>query len=112
MAVGAANVAFVAAMFFPPSLSLRAASAILLREAEAGVGRPIIGAATKTVLNDSGRLAEQYGGQWFDWAKMTTRSCTAEGKQIAVHWYEDLATGTRVEFKTILEKGWPWKTQG
>lgn len=68
-----------------------------------GVGKAIAGAGTNSILRDSGRLSAQYGGAGADWAKMTSASYSSkDGLIIETHWYENLVTGKRVEFKTKI----------
>ena len=56
------------------------------------------------VLRDSPRLASIYGGDAAVWAKMRSSSYTAaDGVRFETHWYENIRTGTRVEFKTKFE---------
>jgi RHS repeat-associated protein len=89
------------------SSALEDASANLLSEAQAGIGKPIIGAGTKSGLTGAERLAEEYGGDPYDWAKMTTRHFDlGDGRSIQVHWYENLDTGQGVEWKTKLSDNW------
>lgn len=67
----------------------------------AGPGMPIIGAGTTTRLREAGRLATDYGGQAEDWAKMTSPSHVGpDGHRFETHWYENVLTGERFEFKT------------
>jgi hypothetical protein len=82
------------------------ASQELLGEARAGLGSAMAGsgATSGRALRDAARLAEQYGGSASDWAKMTTRSRVAGGANISVHWYENVRTGARVEFKTPINR--------
>ena len=60
-------------------------------------GRPIIESGK---LNAGVRLAEQYGGNSFDWVKMSSSSFTKNGTTFETHWYQNLVTGLRVEYKT------------
>ncbi|MDT8442639.1 MAG: hypothetical protein RQ723_13450, partial [Desulfuromonadales bacterium] len=87
------------------NLQKQLASAELLGEAQAGVGISMAGAGARSgrALDDIGRLLERYGGDAIDWAKMTTRARVADdGTSIAVHWYENVRTGMRVEYKTKI----------
>jgi len=68
-------------------------------------GVPIAGAGSKTPLRDSNRLANEYGGNASDWAKRSsTRHKAPDGRSFETHWYENSATGQRVEPKTIVQE--------
>ncbi|OJX60563.1 MAG: hypothetical protein BGO89_13675 [Candidatus Kapaibacterium thiocyanatum] len=61
-------------------------------------GRIIIEAVD---LRDATRLASTYGGDANHWVKMGSSSFKAKGGvRFETHWYENLSTGQRVEFKT------------
>jgi RHS repeat-associated protein len=69
----------------------------------AGPGDAIIGAGTKTPLHAAERLAAQYGGDPYSWAKMTSPTYSnGWGLTFSTHWYENLETGLRVEWKTVF----------
>jgi RHS repeat-associated protein len=51
-------------------------------------------------LNEAARLSQQYGGDAADWVKKSSSSFTKNGTTFETHWYENLATGMRTEFKT------------
>src|SRR5690554_1994548 len=55
-------------------------------------------------LKSGPRLARQYGGKATDWVKKTSSSYSKNGKTFETHWYENISTGQRVEFKTKLIK--------
>lgn len=57
-------------------------------------------------LHSGPRLAQQYGGKATDWVKKTSSPFSKNGKMFETHWYENLSTGQRVEFKTKLIQGW------
>jgi RHS repeat-associated protein len=101
----------VAASVVPGAGELEGASARLLGEAARGQGARVIagaGHARGKAINDIARFVETYGGKASDWAKMSGRSFkSSTGKQIEVHWYENVLSGERYEFKTKLVKGWP-----
>ncbi len=64
-------------------------------------GQSIAGAGSSRTLRIASRLAEDYGGRPNDWAKKTSTSYTGrDGYTFEVHWYENVATGLRVEYKT------------
>lgn len=82
------------------------ASEELLSEARAGIGTAIAGAGARRgrAIQDIDRLLAQYGGEAGDWTKMTTRAHVADdGTKLSVHWYENIRTGQRVEFKTKID---------
>ncbi len=85
------------------------ASERLLGEAIAGAGfrKAIAGPGTRALLRDRFRLSQQYGGSVADWAKMTGSSATIDGKLVQIHWYENIVTGFRTEFKQNIP--WLWK---
>ncbi len=67
-------------------------------------GISVAGAGSKTLLRDSKRLASEYGGNTSDWSKRSSLKHTApDGRKFETHWYENSATGQRVEPKTIVE---------
>ena len=67
-------------------------------------GVPVAGAGTNTRLRDSNRLANEHGGNASDWAKRSSSQHRApDGRAFETHWYENGATGQRVEPKTIIE---------
>jgi RHS repeat-associated protein len=68
-------------------------------------GVSIAGSGSKTPLRDSNRLANEYGGNSADWAKRSsTRHKAPDGRSFETHWYENSATGQRVEPKTIVQE--------
>jgi RHS repeat-associated protein len=71
-------------------------------------GFRIAGAGAKTALRDAQRLVSEYGGKTSDWAKMSSTSYRPSGAAASAafetHWYQNVATGLRVEYKTIM--GW------
>lgn len=68
-------------------------------------GIPIAGAGSKTPLRDSNRLAHEYGSNVSDWTKRSsTRHKAPDGRSFQTHWYENSATGMRVEPKTIVQE--------
>jgi len=70
----------------------------------ADVGTPLAGAGTGTKLRAAERLAADYGGAAGDWAKMGSSSYRgADGFQFETHWYENVLTGARFEFKTKFQ---------
>jgi hypothetical protein len=92
-----------------PGDALAAGSGRLLAEARAGLGARVIAGAGHVkgnAIRDVARLVSEYGGEAGDWSKRSGRSLRVGGKTIEVHWYENVTTGERVEFKTKLAKGW------
>lgn len=57
-------------------------------------------------LRSEPRLAQQYGGKAADWVKKSSSSFNKNGKIFETHWYQNVSTGQRVEFKTKLIQGW------
>jgi hypothetical protein len=71
-------------------------------------GTALAGAGTNTPLRVANELATQYGGQAADYAKMGSTSYTAsDGVQFETHWYQNVQTGERFEFKTKITAGAP-----
>ena len=65
------------------------------------IGTSLAGSGSKDVLKVADRLATEYGGASADWAKMGSSSFRgADGFQFETHWYENVLTGVRTEFKT------------
>ncbi len=51
-------------------------------------------------IKDINRLTFTYGGRSIDWAKKSsTQFATNTGQKIELHWYENILTGKRVEYK-------------
>ena len=76
----------------------------LASEAQMAEARKIIIEASQ--LKAAHRLAQRYGGHASDWVKKTSKSVYKQnGRVFETHWYENLATGRRVEYKVKL-KGW------
>jgi hypothetical protein len=70
----------------------------------AGAGVPIAGAGSSVKLRVAERLAEQYGGSPSDWVKMTSSPYQGvDGLQFETHWYENVATGERYDFKSKFQ---------
>ncbi|MGN6186975.1 MAG: RHS repeat domain-containing protein [Thermoanaerobaculia bacterium] len=84
------------------ALMLRKALASEAQMAEEGIR--IAGTGTRTVLRDTPRLAATYGGEAADWVKMRSSSYTAaDGVRFETHWYQNIRTGERAEFKTKFQ---------
>lgn len=69
----------------------------------AGPGTRIFGAGTSRSLREGPRLAERYGGDAADYAKMTSPRYRDGGGTYDVfetHWYQNVRSGARYEFKT------------
>jgi RHS repeat-associated protein len=74
----------------------------------AAKGESIAGAGAQKALKDAGRLASTYGGKAADWAKMTSKAFRAgDGSVISTHWYENVASAIKVEYKSIIDSA-PW----
>ena len=68
---------------------------------------PVIGSSGISGIfseRDLVRCVSEYGGESGDWAKMTTRTRVVGGTPISVHWYENVTSGLRVEFKTPINR--------
>jgi len=85
-------------------LAKQLASEELLGEAQAGIGISMAGAGSRKSIDDIARLVSECGGEGGGWAKMTTRTRVVGGTPISVHWYENVTTGLRVEFKTPINR--------
>jgi RHS repeat-associated protein len=103
------------ALFFVGGAESKSADAInlgksLASEAQMGEkGLAIYGAGTPKALDEGGRLAEQYGGKASEWSKMTSSAYhPPDGSVISTHWYENVVSGIRAEYKSIIDNP-PWK---
>ncbi|MEL6570962.1 MAG: hypothetical protein AAFQ64_04845 [Pseudomonadota bacterium] len=66
-------------------------------------GTTIAGGNSSTAFRNSDNAAAQYGGQSDDWVKKSSNSHTApDGMRFETHWNENLQTGQREQFKTII----------
>lgn len=76
----------------------------LVSEAQmAEAGTEMAGPNAGTVFRGVGRVASEYRGSPEDWAKMTSSSYSAnDGTIFQTHWVQNLQSGERVEFKTVL----------
>jgi hypothetical protein len=88
----------------PGGGELSTASERLLGDAISGVGsrNVIAGAGSRKAIGDIGRLVTQYGGEAGDWAKMVGGSEKVGGRTVQIHWYENVKTGLKTEFKQNL----------
>jgi len=68
-------------------------------------GRTIIGRPKdQRILDVAPRLTREYGGNPEDWAKKSSTSYKpADGSHVETHWYENIVTGQRVEYKTKIK---------
>jgi hypothetical protein len=79
-------------------LGRQLASESQLSDALAGVGRVV---ARGDKIRDVQILIQTYGGKAADWVKMSSsRWSGSDGMQLETHWYENVATGLRTEFKS------------
>jgi hypothetical protein len=66
-------------------------------------GARFAGATAGSPLRHASRLAEHYGGRPRDWVKVSS-SAYGDGSGMydlfQTHWYENITTGLRCEFKT------------
>ena len=66
-------------------------------------GITIAGKGAKSQFDDAPRVAAQHGGTPDDWVKKSSSSYKApDGSKIETRWIENLTSGQRVEFKTIV----------
>lgn len=66
-------------------------------------GSIMAGPGGRVPFRDAARVAQEYGGQPGDWAKVTSSSYRAsDGTVFETHWVQNVKTGQRVEFKTKL----------
>ncbi len=67
-------------------------------------GVRIAGAGTGTSLRAAQRRAQDYGGAPDDWVKMSSFDYIgSDGFKFEIHWYENVVTRRRVEFKVKFE---------
>ncbi len=78
----------------------------LASESQLGeAGKAIAGPGAKDVFRDAERVASEHGGNAADWAKKVSSSYSArDGAKLETHWVENVATGQRVEHKTVISK--------
>lgn len=91
---------------FPSSAlnSLRLSKQLASQAQMAEEGIIIAGGESGAVFRQAGRYAAEYGGRAVDWVKKTSTSFTAaDGATFQIHWVENIRTGLRTAFKTILE---------
>ncbi len=61
------------------------------------------GKVIANVVRDAPRLVAKYGGRAGDWRKMTSATYAGRGGfKFSTHWYQNVTTGARVEYKTVL----------
>ncbi|MCP4935597.1 MAG: hypothetical protein GY927_15675 [bacterium] len=69
-----------------------------------GIAERIAGAGTNKKLRDAPRLANEYGGNKGDYAKIRSSSRThSDGFRQETHAYQNTRTGQVVEHKTKIE---------
>ena len=86
------------------ALAKQLASEAQLGEMAAGAGRPIADPGTATVFRDAARIAQTYGGNAADWAKMSSSGFrAADGTTFATHWVENVVTGAQAEPKVVID---------
>jgi RHS repeat-associated protein len=84
-------------------LRLQLANELQMTQVMSGGGRAIIGAGTRTPLDDAARLANTYGGAAGDWAKVRSFNYKEPGYSFEVHAYKNVNTGLVVEPKTKFQ---------
>jgi RHS repeat-associated protein len=86
------------------ALSKQLASEAQLGEMAAGAGRSIAGPGADAVFRDADRIANTYGGNAADWAKMSSSGFrAADGTTFATHWVENVVTGAQAEPKVVID---------
>jgi hypothetical protein len=63
-------------------------------------GEITAGASGPAQFRNAGDIAQKYGGNASDWAKMKSSSYGEGGNKFRTHWVENTKTGQRVEQKT------------
>lgn len=64
-------------------------------------GEVFAGPGAPAPFRDAAKYAAKYGGTPNDWVKMRSSSWEANGYKFETHWVENLATGQRLDFKTV-----------
>ncbi len=86
------------------NLNKKLASDEQVAELRQGSGEAIFGAGTGRALRDQQRLAETYGGDPKDWAKVRSSNRKhPDGFNQETHAYQNVKTGEVVEFKTKVQ---------
>jgi len=84
-------------------LNKQLASQEQVGELNSGVAERIAGAGTNKKLRDAPRLANEYGGNNSDWAKIRSSNRShADGFNQETHAYQNTITGQTVEYKTKI----------
>ncbi len=66
-------------------------------------GQIMAGSGSRVPFRSASRMAEKYGGDASDWAKMKSSSYKAsDGTKLRTHWVENTKTQQRAEFKTKI----------
>ncbi|MCP4404629.1 MAG: RHS repeat-associated core domain-containing protein [bacterium] len=85
-------------------LQQQLASEEQMSELLTGQGEPIIGSGTNNNLRAAQRLAEEYGGNPGDWAKVrSSNKAHVTGYNQETHAYQNMKTGEIVEMKTKIQ---------
>lgn len=87
-----------------PTGSIRERAALEIMQVLQKDGKIIAGAGHADYIKDINRLIKTYGGTESDWAKKTSaqlnrRELIKGLGTVEIHWYENINTGQRVEFK-------------
>jgi len=84
---------------------VRLAKSLASRAQMAERGHVMAGGESGTIFRNAGKFVEEYGGKIADWVKKTSTSFTgADGVTFQTHWVENLATGFRTAFKTVISE--------
>ena len=93
-------------------VNLSKSLASMQQMAEKGTITHGIGSQPYKQFNQALKIAQEYGGKATDWVKKSSSAFNAkDGRQIQTHWVENVKTGFRTLFKTILDFWKPkkWK---
>jgi RHS repeat-associated protein len=74
----------------------------LRREAMTVRGTVIAGGPGRPAIRDIQRLVRVHGSQPRDWVKVSGPSHRLGGRVVEMHWYQNLRTGQRVDFKPVF----------
>ena len=67
-------------------------------------GTIIAGGNGETIFRNAEYAAQKYGGSAADYVKKSSSGYKIpDGRTISTHWIENIKTGERFEFKTIIE---------
>lgn len=69
------------------------------------IGKIIAGRGSNKIFRDAALVVEQYGGKASDWVKKVSDTVyrAPDDVQIETHWVENINTGAREMFKTVMK---------